>query len=227
MEIIGAREEKEAVDLKWKAANRQLQNECRDLKFLVESKDNKVKALDREISKMRAKIEKTLSKMYLPSQDEVIEDLAGDILERGELNIMAKAGGHMQEFELSAAVNQGGDMSDGGLLGQEEENLKGANAEANKKWLEELAKADERGNRFRIQLEEMRQRKAEVEDKLTSFEKQVHIRDEEIKRLHQLYQGGANLEVLSVKHTHETNEKTIGKLANQVEFLNKENHTLS
>jgi hypothetical protein len=30
-----------------------------------------------------------------------------------------------------------------------------------------------------------------------------------------------------VKHTHETNEKTIGKLANQVEFLNKENHTLS
>jgi hypothetical protein len=29
-----------------------------------------------------------------------------------------------------------------------------------------------------------------------------------------------------VRHTHETNEKTIGKLANQVDFLNKENHTL-
>jgi hypothetical protein len=54
----------------------------------------------------------------------------------------------------------------------------------------------------------------------------VHIRDEEIKRLHNLYQGGANLESLSVKHTHETNERTIGKLANQVEFLNKENHQL-
>ena len=29
-----------------------------------------------------------------------------------------------------------------------------------------------------------------------------------------------------MKHTHETNEKTIGKLANQVDFLNRENHTL-
>ena len=29
-----------------------------------------------------------------------------------------------------------------------------------------------------------------------------------------------------MKHTHETNEKTITKLANQVDFLNRENHTL-
>ena len=67
LEIITAREEKESVDLKWKAANRQLQNEVRDLRFLVESKDSKIKALDREIAKMRSKLEKTMSKMYLPS----------------------------------------------------------------------------------------------------------------------------------------------------------------
>lgn len=41
-----------------------------------------------------------------------------------------------------------------------------------------------------------------------------------------MYEGGQSLEVLSVKHTHETNEKTIAKLANQVDFLNRENHTL-
>ena len=41
-----------------------------------------------------------------------------------------------------------------------------------------------------------------------------------------MYEGGQNLEALSVRHTHETNEKTIGKLANQVDFLNKENHNL-
>ena len=128
----------------------------RDLRFLVESKDSKIKALDREISKMRTKLEKTMSKMYLPSQDEVIEDLAGDILERGELNIMAKAGGHMQEFELSQAMNQGmgNDISEGGFLSHEDgEAVKRGNAESNKKWHEELAKADERGNRFRLQLE--------------------------------------------------------------------------
>jgi hypothetical protein len=128
----------------------------RDLRFLVESKDSKIKALDREIAKMRTKLEKTMSKMYLPSQDEVIEDLAGDILERGELNIMAKAGGHMQEFELSQAMNQGmgNDISEGGFLSHEDgEAVKRGNAESNKKWHEELAKADERGNRFRLQLE--------------------------------------------------------------------------
>jgi len=128
----------------------------RDLRFLVESKDSKIKALGREIAKMRTKLEKTMSKMYLPSQDEVIEDLAGDILERGELNIMAKAGGHMQEFELSQAMNQGmgNDISEGGFLSHEDgEAVKRGNAESNKKWHEELAKADERGNRFRLQLE--------------------------------------------------------------------------
>lgn len=52
------------------------------------------------------------------------------------------------------------------------------------------------------------------------------VREDEIKRLQKLYEGGQSLEVLSVKHTHETNEKTIAKLANQVDFLNRENHTL-
>jgi hypothetical protein len=122
------------------------------LKFLVETKDAKIKALDREIAKMRGKLEKTLSKMYMPSQDEVVEGLAGDILERGELNVMAKAGGHQQEFELSHPVNNNlNDMPDAGLVAAGmDEKVQGNNIEANKKWLDELAKADERGNRFRI-----------------------------------------------------------------------------
>lgn len=82
------------MDLKWKGTNRQLQNEVRDLRFLLEAKDAKVQALDRELAKLRAKLEKNLTKMYLPSQDEVIEGLAGDILDRGELNLMARVGGH-------------------------------------------------------------------------------------------------------------------------------------
>lgn len=117
---------------------------------------------------MRGKLEKAMSKMYLPSQDEVIEDLAGDILERGELNIMAKAGGHLQEFEVSHPVNQGGpnDITEGGFLSHEDFKS-GNNAESNKKWHEELAKADERCNRFRLQVEEVQKRKVEVEDKLS------------------------------------------------------------
>lgn len=67
LDIIQANENSEKVDLRWKAANRQLQNESRDLRFLVETKDAKIRALDREIAKMRGKLEKTLSKMYMPS----------------------------------------------------------------------------------------------------------------------------------------------------------------
>ena len=96
----------------------------------------------------------------------------------------------------------------------------------NKKWLDELAKADERGNRFRLQLEETQKKKVQVEERLQVLERQVQVREDEIKRLQKLYEGGQNLEVLSVRHTHETNEKTICKLANQVEFLNKENHNM-
>lgn len=107
LDVIQSKEQSEAVDLKWKAANRQLQNEVRDMRFVIESKDSKIRALDRELAKMRGKLEKTLAKLYLPSQDEVLEGrlgLAGDILERGELNLMARVGGHQQEFELNNPV---------------------------------------------------------------------------------------------------------------------------
>jgi hypothetical protein len=144
----------------------------KDLRFLLDAKDSKIKALDRELSKMRAKLEKTLSKMYLPSQDEVVEGLAGDILERGELNLMARVGGHQQDFQLNHAVNQAGvDMSglnmDGGVV---EPSRGGAGnkdfAEINKKFLQDLTEADERANRFRHQLDEAQKRKSEVEKKL-------------------------------------------------------------
>lgn len=82
------------------------------MRFLLDAKDSKIKALDKELGKMRAKLEKTLSKMYLPSQDEVVEGLAADILDRGELNLMARVGGHQQDFDLSNAVNNAAeDMS--------------------------------------------------------------------------------------------------------------------
>lgn len=221
--MIQARELSEEVDLKWKAANRQLQNEVRDLRFLAETKDSKIRALDRELAKMRAKMEKALSKMYMPSQDEVVEGLAGDILERGEMNLMARVGGHQQEFELSHPVGTAG-VDSSALEGAPRQAL--SSSEEARKWAEELTKADDRSNRFRHQLEEAQKRKEEVEDKLQLVEKQLYMREEEIKRLQKLYEGGQSLEVLSVKHTHELNEKTIGKLANQVDFLNKENHTL-
>ncbi len=91
-DVIKTREELEQLDLKWKSAMRQLQNECQDLRFLVDQKDIKIKKLDQELTKMKGKHEKILQKIYMSNQDEVIEGLAPNIHERGEIN--SKIRGH-------------------------------------------------------------------------------------------------------------------------------------
>jgi len=56
--------------------------------------------------------------------------------------------------------------------------------------------------------------------------KSIEARDNEILRLSGLYQGGQNMEQLSMKYQQDVNEKTVTKLQNQIDFLNKENHRI-
>ena len=109
------------------------------------------------------------------------------------------------------------------LLGSNSKN----NELSNKKWAEELTKADDRASNFQHQYLIENKKRREVEDRMETLEKQITIREEEIKRLHNLYEGGQNLEKLNVRFVHETNERTIAKLQNQLDFVNKENHRLS
>ena len=60
---------------------------------------------------MKGKYEKVLSKMYLPSQDEVVEGLTPDIYDREEMNVMVK--GKHQKFEMSSPLQkQNNDLSE-------------------------------------------------------------------------------------------------------------------
>jgi len=52
------------------------------------------------------------------------------------------------------------------------------------------------------------------------------VRDEEILRLHELYQPAQNLEKLNLKFQQEQTENAVSKLEGQVDFLNKENSKL-
>lgn len=70
----------------------------------------------------------------------------------------------------------------------------------NREWAEEMAKSDERCNYFRQETEVLRKRKVELEERLQSVEKQIYSREEEIKRLHSLYEGGQNLEKMNMKY---------------------------
>lgn len=75
-EIIQVKEERDSCELKWKQALRQLQEECQDLKFLVDSKDMRIKKIDVENIKLKSQMQKALEKIYLPSQDQIVEGLS-------------------------------------------------------------------------------------------------------------------------------------------------------
>lgn len=231
-DIIRAKEELDQLDLKWKSALRQLQNECQDLRFLVDQKDVKIKQQDQELTRMKGKFEKVLSKMYVSTQDEVIQRLAPDITDREETNVLLK--GRQQNFQMSAPLerynNDISEMVNDDSFHQPTNNPGHEFNQAelnNKQWAEELTKADERSQTFMAQLQEQKASKREVEDRLQALEKQITVREQEIQRLHNVYEGGQNLEKLNVRFVHETNEKTIAKLQNQLEFVNKENHRLT
>jgi hypothetical protein len=53
---------------------------------------------------MKGKYEKILAKTYMSGQDEVIEGLAPNILERGETNVMIR--GHQQDFQMSHTLQK-------------------------------------------------------------------------------------------------------------------------
>lgn len=80
-------------------------------------------------------------------------------------------------------------------------------------WGEELRHADERSEHFRRQADDLEARKGQVEENMAYLEKQVMAREEEIKRLTQLYEGGQNLEKLNMKYVQDSNEQAISKLS--------------
>lgn len=56
LEIIKVKEERDSCDLKWKNALRLLQEECQDLRFLVDSKDTRIKKIDIECTKLKTQM---------------------------------------------------------------------------------------------------------------------------------------------------------------------------
>jgi hypothetical protein len=67
-------------------------------------------------------------------------------------------------------------------------------------WADDIRKSDERCEFFRHQCDDIKKSKKDVEQRLAETEKQVIVREEEIKRLHALYEGGQNLEKLNLKY---------------------------
>jgi hypothetical protein len=72
LQLIQQKEALDSVELKWKSSMRSVQNEAQDLVYLNSQKDIKLKEADNELLKMKSKLNKVLSKLYMPGQDQVL-----------------------------------------------------------------------------------------------------------------------------------------------------------
>lgn len=62
---------KERVDsseIKWESSLRSLEDQKKDLKFVVDQKDIKLNHLNKDNENLRIRVEELLSKLYLPSK---------------------------------------------------------------------------------------------------------------------------------------------------------------
>ena len=67
IDVITVKEERDSCELRWKQALRTLQDECQDLRYLVDSKDQRIRNLEEEGVKLKSQMQKTLERIYLPS----------------------------------------------------------------------------------------------------------------------------------------------------------------
>ena len=76
LEIIDVKEQRDTNELKWKNALRQLQEENKDIKFLLDTKDQRLRKLEQECTRLKSQMQKTIEKIYAPSQDQIVDGLS-------------------------------------------------------------------------------------------------------------------------------------------------------
>lgn len=219
-DIITIKEQKEESEVKWRNALRQLSEENTDIKFLLESKDQRIRKLEAENTRLKSQMQKTLDKIYAPGQDQIIDGLS-HFNENDHANMLQ---GYQQSMEMTNLLQKdpnsqanANNAAAGGFHIQENY-LADQSA-----WAQEVRKADERCQTYHANLLEL-QKKLESEQHFTiELSQKIKIRDDEILRLHDMYQPGQNMEKLNLRYQQEQNDVVIQKLQNQVDFLNKEN----
>lgn len=238
-EMIQHREHAEGADLKWKGACRQAQNEVQDLRFLLTQKDAAIARLDSEGVKMRQKLDRVMEKIYAPSANQIIGGLTSEGKPHNVIkgaspvfeistplapNNFHRNNARNEEGAATASLTNDGEeidslqVSAGENIGQaasyKQPAFGGKTAIRDNEWATELRRADERATEVRQKYDELVKNTVELEERCAVMETQIEARDNEILRLGALYQGGQNLEKLTLQYQQETAEKTVSKLQN-------------
>lgn len=169
--------------------------------------------------KLKERLELSLTKAYLPSQNEVLKLRPDEkaMMGKSENNILGKR----QGIEMTHTLEDN----------REDEEAKAEsfeNGEGDRQvWASELRAADERAAKFRDQAAEVEKELLASKENVKRLAKQIEARDGEIKRLQGLYEGGQGLDKLATRYVEDTSDQIVTRLNGHIDFLNKENHRLS
>ena len=153
----------------------------------------------------------------MPGQDQIIGGMSSTGFPHNVIR------GSQQSIEM----NHGLQMEHGGSPEDEDEEMPShPGGMRDQQWADELRRADERGNEVRLRCDDLKKANQDLESRVKQLEEGIEKRDVEILRLGGLYQGGQNNDKLAAQYNQDQNQKILGKLNKQIDFLNKENHRL-
>jgi len=123
----------------------------------------------------------------MPSQDQII----GGMNSAGQPHNIIR--GAAQSFEMNRPLEND-------FAGEGEESPHTNKNTRDQEWAVELRKADERSHEIRLRFEEFTKKNQILEEKNKQLEEKIEVRDTEILRLGNLYQGGQNNDRLAMQY---------------------------
>ena len=75
LEIIKMKERVDSSEIKWESSLRSLEDQRKDLKFVLDQRESKIMNLTKDNEGLRIRVEELLSKLYLPSKAGEMESL--------------------------------------------------------------------------------------------------------------------------------------------------------
>ena len=205
MEIIKYKEDAQHIEHKYKLTIQNIESERQDLRFLVDQKDHKIRDQDREIQEVKDKLESVLGKVYMPGG----ERAGGRDLPPTAMNVI----GRPQKIEMTNTFPQ---ESEREIVSSKDEYTR-----EQKLWAEELRNADQRAEKYRNDLTQINRESEQLADNLAQTQDQVLQREQEIMRLQALFEGGQNMDKLTINYVNKANQDTVSKLNSHIDFLNK------
>lgn len=223
LEIIKIREEFERKEITLSNSISKLDKEKQEMRFLIIQKDTHIKNIENEAENLRKKLNEITEKIYgnnNKSKKGILNSSAAITKLINDANLNNFTVGKKQEMLLPRGPLEPSDFefpSDVRKVFKE--------IEANKEqWANDIKECDERAGKFRDEIKKIEDANKNLTQKVLFLERQLGLREQEIKRISASYSTAENIEEIKERYNAELLKAQVEKLNKQIDFLNKENH---